>query len=505
MPYPNEHSCRLRQPGEFKEESFSRLERDHNGKKYFVIRGIVKAKGDEWADQAFRYPKETWTPQEARGHCEEHKGLSFEPASDKPSAIQPCIFNRAWAITADRLHEIEAIACQKDGVLTYSESAWTESKPYEVIYGKAVIPIHGIIEQRGSLLALFYGGIVTEELIKNISSLVEDDNIREIILDFDSPGGSVEGVQEVANLIFSLRARKKFTAIANSTCFSAAYWIASACNEICIASGTAQMGSIGIVAMHRDISGAEEQRGIKTTEIYAGKFKRMDSQYKPLSPEGREVLQSQVDYVYSVFVNDITQNRGISIESVLGDMADGRIFIGEQALASGIADRIIAFQDLLKEETTMADKPPILTIQSQSQGIKAQEEMMEMDRLRKENEELKKQVEELKKQIEELKKQYESKDEEKKQAVQVAVNAERARIRALEEIAPANCTALLAQAKSDGWEVSRAAVEFLKLAKGANPFQAESGIVPPPPFVQTDEQSIAATRMARSVNQKRRS
>ncbi len=94
MPYLNEHSCRLKNPDDFKEDSFVRVSRDHEGKKYDVIRGKLK-ENDEWADQAFRYPKETWTESEARKHCKAHDGILFEPASGEDTLEDYCCGNGA--------------------------------------------------------------------------------------------------------------------------------------------------------------------------------------------------------------------------------------------------------------------------------------------------------------------------------------------------------------------------------------------------------------------------
>jgi len=81
-PYPNEHACRLREPGDFEPDSFVRVERDHEGKKYSVIQG--KLKGETMlTDQAYRYPKDTWTVEAARAHCKSHDGKSFEPAKEE--------------------------------------------------------------------------------------------------------------------------------------------------------------------------------------------------------------------------------------------------------------------------------------------------------------------------------------------------------------------------------------------------------------------------------------
>ena len=84
-PYANEHACRLRDPGDFDKDSFARVEREHEGKKYSVIIGKLKGEST-MTDQAYRYPKDTWTVSEARAHCKDHDGKSFEPAKSEETA-----------------------------------------------------------------------------------------------------------------------------------------------------------------------------------------------------------------------------------------------------------------------------------------------------------------------------------------------------------------------------------------------------------------------------------
>lgn len=86
MPFPNEHACRLRSPGDFKPESFRRVSRKHNGKKYSIIMGRLKGE-TTMTEQAYRYPKDTWDAGEARTHCKDHDGR-FEAAQE--SDCQDC-------------------------------------------------------------------------------------------------------------------------------------------------------------------------------------------------------------------------------------------------------------------------------------------------------------------------------------------------------------------------------------------------------------------------------
>lgn len=82
MPYPNEHACRLRDPKDFEDGSFRRTTRKHNGKDYSVIMGRIKGE-DTMTEQAYRYAKDSWEPEDARAHCKEHKGMMFEPAKEE--------------------------------------------------------------------------------------------------------------------------------------------------------------------------------------------------------------------------------------------------------------------------------------------------------------------------------------------------------------------------------------------------------------------------------------
>jgi signal peptide peptidase SppA len=137
---------------------------------------------------------------------------------------------------------------------------------------------------------------------------------------------------------------------------SAAAWIGTAADVVVMDSATAQAGSIGVVATHTDVSKQQEALGVKTTEIVAGKYKRAASQYGALTETGQQVIQDQVDYLYSLFVADVAENRGVSTDQVLSNMADGRMFIGQQAIDAGLVDRITSLETLISELNASADQ-----------------------------------------------------------------------------------------------------------------------------------------------------
>jgi signal peptide peptidase SppA len=191
-----------------------------------------------------------------------------------------------------------------------------------------------------NLMSNMSGGTSTELFARDVQAAVDDPDVQSIVVLVDSPGGTVAGTQSAASVVMAARGSKPIAALVEGTMASAAYWIGSAADVVVLDSSTAQVGSIGVVATHTDISRMEEASGIKTTEIVAGAYKRIASQHGPLTEAGRESIQSQVDYLYAQFVQDVARQRGVSEEKTLADMADGRIFIGQQAIDAGLADGV---------------------------------------------------------------------------------------------------------------------------------------------------------------------
>jgi len=263
-----------------------------------------------------------------------------------------------WAILPDRLLEIQAIygthlrgeKIDVDAVeARIGRSLNNEPQGYQVRDGAALIPLQGVVSQRMNLMSQISGGASTELFVRDVRAALADPGVQSIVLMVDSPGGSVAGTQAAAAAVMAARGKKPIATYSDGTMASAAYWIGSASDRVFIDSGVAQVGSIGVVATHVDVSKREEMLGIKTTEIVAGKYKRISSQYGPLSESGRASMQDQVDYLYSLFVADVANQRGVSVEQVLSDMADGRIFIGQQAVRAGLVDGVATLDDVIAE------------------------------------------------------------------------------------------------------------------------------------------------------------
>lgn len=274
------------------------------------------------------------------------------------------VLTSPWAIVPAKLFEIRKIYATHlrgekidiaaiEARIGESRPDDAEEKRYQVMNQMAVIQIHGVIAKRMNLFSRISGGVSTELIGADVKDAVARPEIKGILLDIDSPGGTVDGTEELGRIIFEGREQKPIVAYTDGMMDSAAYWIGSAAQEIYISGQTVEVGSIGVVAAHVDYSEWEKKVGIKTTEIYAGKYKRIASQYKPLSTEGKQSIQDVVDYLYSIFVNQVAVHRGVNSETVLENMADGKIFKGEQAVSAGLVDGVSTFDQAIERLTVM--------------------------------------------------------------------------------------------------------------------------------------------------------
>jgi len=273
------------------------------------------------------------------------------------------IVTAPWAITPSYLLEIKGIyqTHMRGEKIDISAVEARIGRPlkneqlaYEVVNRVAVIQMHGVTGKRMNLFTSISGGASTEIVERDFTDAINNPEVDAIILDIDSPGGTVDGTAELAKIIKDSRGIKPIAAFANGMMASAAYYIGSAADSIYASGPQAIIGSIGVISTHVDVSKAEEEEGIKTTEIYAGKYKRIDSNYEPLSQEGRQYIQDRVDYMYSVFVDAVSDHRGVPVSTVLEEMADGYIFVGQQAIDAGLIDGVRSLDSLISEMSAKA-------------------------------------------------------------------------------------------------------------------------------------------------------
>lgn len=218
----------------------------------------------------------------------------------------------------------------------------------------AVLPVQGVIIPRGNaFLEEFFGVASTTTIAANFRAALADPAVSAIVLDISSPGGTVHGVEELAAELYAARGQKPVVAVANHLAASAAYWIATAADEVMVAP-SGEVGSIGVFAAHADYSRALEQDGVTVSLVSAGKYKTEANPYQPLTDEARAAMQARVDDYYGAFVGAVARGRGVSAADVRDGFGEGRVVGADDAVRLGMADRVGTLGDAVARATKLA-------------------------------------------------------------------------------------------------------------------------------------------------------
>lgn len=283
--------------------------------------------------------------------------------------LRAAVVANPWAIMPERLEAIvevlerriegvrlsaEEIAALKgerapNGILALHPVARTAGtaggKPQLV----AVINIFGIIAQHAHEVDDISGpgGTSTERVGRSFTRAIDDTAVKAVVLNIDSPGGNVFGVQELADRIFKARGSKPIVAQVNSLAASAAYWIATAASEI-VMTPSGQVGSIGVYALHEDLSEAAKLAGVKFTFVSAGKYKVEGHPFEPLQDEARQAMQQRVDEYYNTFVGAVARGRNTKPAAVRNGFGEGRLVSARAAMPERMVDRVATLDQTLQ-------------------------------------------------------------------------------------------------------------------------------------------------------------
>ena len=221
----------------------------------------------------------------------------------------------------------------------------------------------GVIRIQGPLLTsapdwakALFGVVDYNDISAALVEAARDQSIGAILLDIDSPGGAVNGIDTPSALIKQIDDEvKPVHAYTSGTMASAAYWLGVGAREV-NAGPLAMLGSIGVLQKHSERSKADAMSGITTTVLRAGKFKALGNPHEPLSDDARAEIQASLDYTYQVFMSHVAESRGVTYASGDAKMGQGRVFLGEQAVTAGLADKVTSYEEALAfaEETAVA-------------------------------------------------------------------------------------------------------------------------------------------------------
>jgi len=206
-------------------------------------------------------------------------------------------------------------------------------------------------------------GVITSSrgIVEEIERLKEDDDVKAIILRINSPGGGVGPSQEIYQQVLRAREKKKIIASMESVAASGGYYVACASDVIVANPGTIT-GSIGVVMEFSNIEDLLKKIGFRSYVIKSGKHKDIGSPLREMTPEEKTILQGVIDSVHSQFVRAVAEGRNME-ESKVRQIADGRIFSGEQAKELGLVDRLGSLQDAIEiaaEMIGMKGKPVVI-------------------------------------------------------------------------------------------------------------------------------------------------
>ncbi|WER11201.1 S49 family peptidase [Rhodobacter capsulatus] len=211
------------------------------------------------------------------------------------------------------------------------------SQPYAVVDGIAVIEITGTLVHRGAWIGQSSGLTSYEGIAAQLQAAVADPGVRGIALDIDSFGGEVAGAFDLADRIRAARAQKPVHAFVAEHALSAGYVLASQTDRI-ILPRTGAVGSIGVVALHTDMSGAMDQKGIAVTLIHAGAHKIDANPYQSLPEAVHDQMQRELEVVRFLFAETVAAGRGDRLTHAAALATEAAVFRGADAIAAGLAD-----------------------------------------------------------------------------------------------------------------------------------------------------------------------
>lgn len=240
-----------------------------------------------------------------------------------------------WAIDFEWLRFIDTVvsgnfsALEKvDGTpLSYARTAYVRGDV-------AVIPVLGPIVPRADMFTDVCGLTSTESVMRDMEVARQNPDIARVVLTFDTPGGAVTGVDELADYI--RKYDKPVDAHGSGSMASAGYWIAASCDRIFV-TPTTVVGSIGVVSGYR-----------KTGDDSVTVVSSQSPKKRLVGESQKEALQVLLDDTADVFIADVAAGRKVSVDTVLSDFGEGGVMIAAKALECGMVDGIMSFEEFLE-------------------------------------------------------------------------------------------------------------------------------------------------------------
>lgn len=259
--------------------------------------------------------------------------------------------NAVWAMEERALETLLDVAARDNTDVTpqaleaYRAKGLDGTQRATVRNGVAILGIAGPLFKRANLFTAISGASSYDVLRTDLQAALDDPKVNAILLDIDSPGGEVNGGNELAQAIYAARDTKPIVAYVGGTGASMAYWIASSASKV-VVDPTSILGSIGTqVAFAERAPAAGEMR-----------YRFVSTQSPNKNPDpGTEAfdksVQTTIDALSAVFIEAVARNRGVTVAAVLSDFGKGGTFVGQMAVDAGLADSVGDFEGVLAELT----------------------------------------------------------------------------------------------------------------------------------------------------------
>jgi len=204
------------------------------------------------------------------------------------------------------------------------------------IRGEIVTYGTGLINSDGTKNIVSSDVVSSETIIGYFNKIEKDDNIKAIIIEIDSPGGSPVASEEIMDLL--KKTMKPTIAVIRESAVSGAYLIATGAKRI-YASKFSEVGGIGVTMSYLDYSQKNEQEGLVYQQLSSGKFKDTGDPDKELTTEEKELLMKDIEKMHQLVVENVAINRNLDIKTV-EKLADGSTILGQDAKEKGLIDEI---------------------------------------------------------------------------------------------------------------------------------------------------------------------
>lgn len=228
-----------------------------------------------------------------------------------------------------------------------------------------LLNISGFISSKKQPLSLLSKGPSLQEEIREALQMAEADcAIRGVILRINSPGGTITSTDIVYHEIMSFKKKRgiRIVACMMDVAASGGYYLATAADEI-VAHPTTITGSIGVIALKFNVEGLMNRLGIRNETVKSAEMKDFWSPFRASTKEEREIIQNIIDRQHRIFCDAITKGRKSLTKADVERLADGRIYSADQALESGLIDRIGYLDDTIEslKKDLKIEKATIIT------------------------------------------------------------------------------------------------------------------------------------------------